>query len=76
MLSDISRHDSVFLYQLVDGVDFKIMLMRTIYQILPKLGALLSVRSVRTRAVTNDHRAKNFLDLLSKDVLLLSSDPC
>jgi len=45
-------------------------------EISPKLGALLNVKSARTRAVMKDHMAKNFLALSSKGVSLFISDPC
>lgn len=45
-------------------------------KISPKLGALLNVKSARTRAVMKDHMAKNFLALSSKGLSLFFSDPC
>lgn len=41
--------------------------------ILPKLGALLSVKSANNRAVIKDHMARNFLALSSIEVF---SDSC
>lgn len=41
--------------------------------ILPKLGALLSVKSANNRAVIKDHMARNFLALSSVEVF---SDSC
>lgn len=45
-------------------------------RISPKLGALLNVKSARTRAVMKDHMAKNFLALAPKGLSLFFSDPC